>query len=149
MVKVYLDNCCYNRPYDDQSYIRISLETQAKLFVQEEIKNEKLLLATSYILLYEISKNPHSATKQAIINFVNNYSEVYVTSKNKTEIEKLADEIQLTGVKNMDALHVACAIFANADYFLTTDDRLLKYTTNKIKIMNPVTFVNETEEQND
>ena len=31
-LKVYLDNCCYNRPYDDQSQLRISLETQAKLY---------------------------------------------------------------------------------------------------------------------
>lgn len=31
-MKIYLDNCCYNRPYDDQSQVRIQLETQAKLF---------------------------------------------------------------------------------------------------------------------
>ena len=31
---IYLDNCCYNRPYDDQSYMRINLETQAKLHIQ-------------------------------------------------------------------------------------------------------------------
>ena len=35
MMKIYLDNCCFNRPYDDQTQIRISLETQAKLYVQE------------------------------------------------------------------------------------------------------------------
>ena len=27
-MKVYLDNCTYNRPFDDQSQIRISLETE-------------------------------------------------------------------------------------------------------------------------
>lgn len=37
-MKVYLDNCCYNRPYDDQTQIRISLETQAKLYIQDLIK---------------------------------------------------------------------------------------------------------------
>lgn len=30
-MRVYLDNCCYNRPYDDQTQLRISLESQAKL----------------------------------------------------------------------------------------------------------------------
>ena len=25
-MRIYLDNCCYNRPYDDQSQIRISSE---------------------------------------------------------------------------------------------------------------------------
>ena len=29
-LRIYLDNCCFNRPYDDQSQLRISLETQAR-----------------------------------------------------------------------------------------------------------------------
>jgi hypothetical protein len=29
-IKVYLDNCSYNRLFDDQKQLRISLETQAK-----------------------------------------------------------------------------------------------------------------------
>jgi len=38
-MKVYLDNCCFNRPYDDQSHLRIRLEAEAKLKIQEEIRN--------------------------------------------------------------------------------------------------------------
>ena len=38
--KVYLDNCCYNRPYDDQSHLLIELETKAKLRIQEMIIDE-------------------------------------------------------------------------------------------------------------
>lgn len=34
---LYLDNCCFNRPYDDQSHTQIFLETQAKLHIQESI----------------------------------------------------------------------------------------------------------------
>ena len=33
-VKIYLDNCCYNRPYDDQSEPRVYLESQAKMLIQ-------------------------------------------------------------------------------------------------------------------
>ena len=29
-MKLYLDNCCFNRPFDDQSQLRIRLETEAK-----------------------------------------------------------------------------------------------------------------------
>ena len=43
-MKVYLDNCCYNRPYDNQNYLSISLETQAKLLVQLLIKEKRLEL---------------------------------------------------------------------------------------------------------
>ncbi len=52
-MKIYLDNCCLNRPYDDQTQIRISLETQAKLYVQDLVKRKKLDLVTSYILWFE------------------------------------------------------------------------------------------------
>ena len=49
ILRVYLDNCCYNRPYDDQSQLRIELETKAKLFVQQLILDRTLELAISYI----------------------------------------------------------------------------------------------------
>ena len=38
-VKIYLDNCCYNRPYDDQNQLKIELETKAKLYIQDLIVN--------------------------------------------------------------------------------------------------------------
>lgn len=32
-MKIYLDNCCYNRPFDDQTQERIHLESEAILTV--------------------------------------------------------------------------------------------------------------------
>lgn len=55
------------------------------------------------------------------------------------------NEIIKTGVKEMDALQVASAIIRKADYFLTTDKRLLKYQTDKIRIINPIDFVRDVE----
>lgn len=52
-MKVYLDNCCFNRPYDDQSYLKISLESQAKLKIQNMIKN-KLLNPIDFIAEMEV-----------------------------------------------------------------------------------------------
>jgi hypothetical protein len=40
-IKMYLDNCCFNRPYDDQQQIRIKLETKAKLHIQQQIVEKK------------------------------------------------------------------------------------------------------------
>lgn len=37
-MRVYLDNCCYNRPFDDQSQLKVRLETEAKLFVQQPMR---------------------------------------------------------------------------------------------------------------
>ncbi|MDR1811691.1 MAG: hypothetical protein LBQ87_02590, partial [Candidatus Fibromonas sp.] len=57
-MKIYLDNCCYNRPFDDQSDIIIRLETEAKLFIQQKVKENALELVWSFILDYENSRNP-------------------------------------------------------------------------------------------
>ena len=66
----------------------------------------------------------------------------------KGEIEKIAEEVMETGVKFKDACHIASAIFASADYFISTDSRLLKYQTDKIKLINPVDyFIDEAVDQ--
>lgn len=38
MNRLYLDNCCFNRPYDDQESKVIRLESEAKMMIQEKIK---------------------------------------------------------------------------------------------------------------
>jgi predicted nucleic acid-binding protein len=35
-MRLYLDNCCFNRPFDNQEQLKIKLETEAKLFIQQE-----------------------------------------------------------------------------------------------------------------
>ena len=50
-----------------------------------------------------------------------------------------------TGIKMKDAYHIACAIHSRCDYFLTTDDRLLKYHTNEIQMLNPIDFIRRLE----
>ena len=133
-MKVYLDNCCYNRPYDDQTQIRIS---QAKLQIQNMIRNQELELVSSYVLMYENSRNPHEMRKKAIQSFVKVHTSIYIDVDRGAEVKILADEIISTGVKTADAYHVACAILAKSDCFLTTDNRLLKYKTNRIAMMDP------------
>ena len=46
-----------------------------------------------------------------------------------------------TGVKEKDAAHIACALLAGCEYFITTDDRLLKYENDRIGIVTPVEFL--------
>ncbi len=35
-MRIYLDNCCFNRPFDDQTHFRIRIEAEAKLVVFAE-----------------------------------------------------------------------------------------------------------------
>ena len=54
-------------------------------------------------------------------------------------------ELEELGVKSKDALHVACAIYAQCEYFLTTDDALLGKgkAIPEIKIIDPPAFIRE------
>ena len=144
-MKVYLDNCCYNRPYDDQSQLRISLETQAKLQIQSMIRNREIELVSSYVLMYENSKNPYEIRKRTIYDFVKENISVYIDTDRADEVKRIADDIIATGVKTADAYYVACALLTDSDYFLTTDDRLLKYKTDRICLLDPTAFIREKE----
>jgi len=76
-LRIYLDNCCYNRPYDDQSQLRISLETQAKLHIQKLIVSDYFELTSSYMLDYECSRNPYEMRRRTIRSFLDKiYSSV-------------------------------------------------------------------------
>jgi predicted nucleic acid-binding protein len=137
-VKVYLDTCCYNRPYDDQTQLRIELETKAKLFIQQQIIENKISLAVSIILEYENNDNPYELRKTMIKKFFENASS-YIDESD--EVVNTALALTEKGIKAKDASHLACAICAKCDYFLTTDDRLLKFNDDRIRIVNPVDFV--------
>ncbi len=65
-MRVYLDNCCYNRPFDDQKDLRVRLEAVAKLGVQQMILEQRVELAWSYILDYENELNPFEQRKMVI-----------------------------------------------------------------------------------
>jgi len=45
------------------------------------------------------------------------------------------------GLKAKDALHVASAIEGKAQYFLTTDDKILNKLFTEIKVIDPIEFV--------
>lgn len=144
-MRVYLDNCSYNRPYDDQTQMRIHLETQAKLHIQDMIRQKQIELVTSYVLDFENSNNRSIQKKIAIEKFMKEYATLYVSNQNEEDIRKTADSIMRTGVKEKDAYHVACAIIAECNYFITTDDRLLKYQSERIKLVTPGEFIRRME----
>jgi len=144
-VRIYLDNCCYNRPYDDQTSIKISLETQAKLAIQEMIKLGKYALVSSETLEYEVDASPYSSQVQIIKGFIQENTSFYVGKRKRDDVEKLAIEITQTGVKYYDACHVASAIIADCEYFVTVDKRLLNYQSDKVRIVSPIQFISETE----
>ena len=143
LIKLYLDNCCFNRPFDDQTQIKIHLETQAKLYIQANIKAGLYDLVWSYILDYENGRNPYEEKRRAITPWKGIASEC--VSEESEEIVSFAESLNKKGIKTYDALHIACAVSAGCDFYLTTDKKLINTPIAEIKIVNPIIFVNEME----
>ena len=139
---VYLDNCSFNRPFDDQTQLRISLESQAKLFIQQEILSGRFTLAWSYVLEYENNRNPFEVRWDSVLG----WKELAVTHiKECEDIILLGESLMQRGVKLYDALHVACACIGGCDRLITVDKGLLNKPINEIIVQNPIDFVRELE----
>ncbi len=139
-MRVYLDNCMFNRPFDDQTQIRIRLEAEAKLYIQDKIKSKGIELIWSYILEIENSQNPHDERRIAIQKW-KNLSTIKIVENPK--ILANANQLLKSGIKPKDALHVASAVEGKAYYFLTTDDKLLSGINRSkiIEVLNPVDYI--------
>jgi predicted nucleic acid-binding protein len=118
------------------------------MLIQTLITNEKVELVSSFVLIEEVLANNNLETRSLILDFLRNIK-AYVAKDKIEEVKKLASEIMQTGIKYMDASHVACAILAGCDYFITTDKRLLKYKSDKLNLLNPIDFIRVWEESDD
>lgn len=141
-MKLYLDNCCFNRPFDNQTQLKIHLESQAKLAVQDMILNGIHSLVWSYMLEYENSQNPFEIRKDAIIK----WKDIADTNILENEhILSVAETLMQKGLKAKDSIHIACAAEAKCDYFLTTDIGILKKDIDIVRGVNPIDFIRERE----
>lgn len=143
-MRVYLDNCSFNRPFDDQSQLRIQLEAEAKLFIQRKVLEGQLELAWSYILDYENEANPFDERREAI----HAWKKHAVIDTDETQVILVkAQALSEQGLKSKDALHIACAIEMQCDSFITTDDGILNRMrdSHEISVVDPITFIREVE----
>jgi hypothetical protein len=145
-LKLYLDNCCFNRPYDEPKDQIISLEIESKLFIQEQIKIGNFELSWSFILDFENEENPFQEIKDSI----KEWKKIAVEFIPPVDlINNIANKLaQDHNFGSKDALHISCAIYAKCDYIITTDKQMIKKGKflNNIKIINPVGFISILEE---
>ncbi len=144
-MRIYLDMNIYNRPFDDQSQVRIRLETIAIFSILQKIKNKELSLLWSFMIDYENSMNPHDDIRQEIEMAAS------LAVKNVAPDETVlnaAKEFESKGIKPRDSMHLACALKGKAEYFLTCDDKLIRKALAldmNIKIINPLRFIENME----
>jgi hypothetical protein len=143
---IYLDNCCYNRPFDDQTSPMIRMETAAKLDVQELIRSGEIDLVWSFALDYENECNPFEKRRV----FTESWARLAQTIiPPLAAVFSRAVRLHQRGIAVLDALHLSCAAEAGVSCFLTTDKAILKKRRllHEVSVKNPIDFMRARREK--
>jgi predicted nucleic acid-binding protein len=148
--RIYLDVCCLSRPFDDQSQLRVHLETEAVLAILRRCETKQWQLVNSTVLEAEVAQisNPEKLQQ---VRIALNLARIKVLSS--AAVQARASELIDVGFTIYDAAHIASAERGNADVFLSTDDRLVKRAkrlVNAIRVsvdnpLNWLTAITQTE----
>ena len=143
-ITVYLDTCCYNRPFDVQVGETVRNETVALLAILDHIRQGSLLLIGSDALRIEISRTPNQNRRLAVQAL---HGLAVASVGIDPTLQEDAKRLKLGGLRAMDALHFVCALKGRADFFLSCDHQLcnrargiLTSSTATMQVMNPVDF---------
>ncbi|MEM1056794.1 MAG: VapC toxin family PIN domain ribonuclease [Bacteroidota bacterium] len=141
-MRVYLDLCAIQRPLDDQSQLRVRAEADAVLDVLALCASGALTLIASGVHTVEIARCPYPDRRDFVddvLALASHYVEVDST------LRQLAADYESGGARRLDAIHLAAAVTAEAAYFCTTDDRLLKrgrtLDTRTTSVVSPLEFL--------
>ena len=119
-MRLYLDACCLNRPFDDQSQLRVRLEAEAIRTVLQLCEEGIHEWIGSSVLRYELGKTPDDVRRQRTTDLLELASEM---AESDPADRARAGELELLGFSDFDAAHLATAERLACDVFLTTDDR--------------------------
>lgn len=145
VINIYLDACCLNRPFDDQTQDRIRMEAESVIILLKYSVSGKIRLIGSDVLKLEIGKTPDPVRRSQLLSLSVYISKFY---KLNDDIIKLAADLQKSGFSTFDSFHIAIAEKSKIDIFVTTDDKIHKLYRRKpgllnIRIENPVDVIRE------
>jgi predicted nucleic acid-binding protein len=136
--------CTIQRPLDSQDDVRVATEAEAVLGVLRLCECGQVKLVSSDALLFELEKNPHPVRRDYAAVVLSNAAAFTATDP---RVEARARQFATTGMKPLDALHLASAVEAQADFFCTCDDRLLKRAreaeTGRTRAVSPLELITE------
>jgi predicted nucleic acid-binding protein len=142
---IYLDVCCLNRPFDDQTQERIRLEAEAMMLILNRCQTGEWHLLGSKAIDDELKRTSDVDRKQQMQLWV---ARANIKVSLTEQIKFRARELTALGFKDYDALHIACAELGKADILLTTDDRMLRLAARhsyllQVKVENPLRWLME------
>ena len=132
-MRIYLDSCCYNRPFDDQTQERIHLESETILTILNRGRTGAYEIIGSSILELEIDRIQDAVRKKRVKDL---YEATNAYISYTEDIKKRSREImEYSKIRTFDSLHIAAAEASGAYAMLTTDDKLEKSQSHEpIKI---------------
>jgi predicted nucleic acid-binding protein len=138
-VRIYLDMSCLNRPFDDQTQLRIRLESETIIFILQNFNLPQWEWISSEILQLEIEHIPVVEMREHLLLLASRAHHVVRLQQKEA---KRAQQLKRMGLNAFDALHIACAESGNADIFLTSDQKLLEQATQidkiNLSVVNPL-----------
>ena len=147
MTKIYLDTCSVQRPLDTLSQTRLRLEAEAILGVLAQVKAGNVELVSSTVLELETQRNPLVIRREHGEQILAQATTIVIVNE---QIEQRSRHFVQIGIKIMDALHLAAAEAAGADYFCTCDDRFLRRAKTVIglqtSVVSPLELIEVIEE---
>jgi predicted nucleic acid-binding protein len=133
-VKIYLDNSVLNRPYDDQRQPRVWLETLCFVLILQMVEKGEAELIHSIFHVLENMESPAAERRSWVEACLKLAAHSIPVSR---EMELRANALSKIGLTPLDAAHVAAAENAQADYFITCDDRLIRKYRGSLRALTP------------
>ena len=142
-MKIYIDLCVYNRPFDDQHQPRIAIESLEFILLLSKVIDGEISTINSFVLEYENNRNPYPDRRNKITDMLKLAAE-YIDYD--LRINNRAKELEAIGLTAIDALHIACAEKATANFFITCDDILVRKAKSmqkklKVEIVNLIDYI--------
>ncbi len=120
---MYLDICCFKRPFDDASLERVRREAEAVAAVLDSAEAGRIQIVRSPAHDFENERSPREDRRLATRLWLESAT-VHVSHSSGAAERAVA--VAALGFAPLDALHLAFAEQSQARWFVTTDDRLLK-----------------------
>jgi predicted nucleic acid-binding protein len=143
-MRIYFDMCSLQRPLDTKTQIRVAVEAEAILNVIALWEAGQFELVSSQALMFEAEQITLSPRKSYVLEVL---SKANLFLQPNKQIEERAQVFVNSGIKPLDALHLAFSVEAEADYFCTCDDRFLRrgkeVDTLQTKVVSPLELITE------
>ncbi len=142
---IYIDVCALSRPFDEQDYLRVRIETDAVNLILSKIREGIYKFLVSPIHRKGIESIPDILERVELETLLDELGQSIKVDMCK--IRMRAEELIVLGFGIADAAHVAFAEQAGAQ-FISCDDKLIKKCiSHKIDIWcgNPVGFCEKEE----